>query len=387
MSRSLLEDAFAHHVWATLRLIDTCLGLAPEQLEVEVPGTFGPILPTMRHLVGADASYLFALTGGRRPTIDDGDMGLPGLRAAMESNGAEWKALLAQGLDPDTVVVRRRDDGSAKPRPGGHPAGPGPPPRDRPPQPDLHHPDHARRRAAGHRRVGLRRRTGPAAGDPPGLLTPHLAAAAPRPGYGAAMEHRRAVARRRMVRRYLSDPIDAEPLARIARAALQGPRAGQAEGISVVVVTDPAQRAALARLGGEDRWVARGHAPWLSPAPAHLVLCVEPAAYRRRYAEADKDPAALAVPWWWVDAGAALALVLLAAVDEGLAAGFLGAHALPGLAEAVGLPAGVLPLGVITVGHRHPEEAPLPRRQRPPEAEALHDGAWGLPFPAGPAGP
>lgn len=201
------------------------------------------------------------------------------------------------------------------------------------------------------------------------------------------MEHRRVVAGRRMVRRYLADPIDAESLARIARAALHGPRAGQAEGISVVVVTDQEQRAALARLAHEEEWAGRGHAPWLSPAPAHLVLCVDPEAYRRRYAEADKDPAALAVPWWWVDAGAALALVLLAAVDEGLAAGFLGAHALPGLAEALGLPEQVLPLGVITVGHRHPEEAPPRRRQRPPEAEVLHDGAWGHPFPGDPSGP
>ena len=73
---------------------------------------------------------------------------------------------------------------------------------------------------------------------------------------------------------------DPEALARIARAALQGPRAGQADGISVVVVTDPEQRAALARLAHEEDWAARGRAPWLSPAPAHLVLCVEPAAYR-----------------------------------------------------------------------------------------------------------
>ena len=130
----------------------------------------------------------------------------------------------------------------------------------------------------------------------------------------------------------------------------------------MVVVTDPAQRAALARLAHEEEWADRGRAPWLSPAPAHLVLCVEPAAYRRRYAEPDKDPAALALPWWWVDGGAALTLVLLAAVDEGLAAGFLGAHALPGLAAALGLPAGVEPLGVVTVGHPHPDEAPARRR-------------------------
>jgi nitroreductase len=191
------------------------------------------------------------------------------------------------------------------------------------------------------------------------------------------MEHRRVVARRRMVRRYLPDPIDPRALERIARAALRGPQAGQADGISVVVVTDPEQRAALALLAGEPGWVARGRFPWLSPAPAHLVICVDPGAYRRRYAEADKDPAALAVPWWWVDGGAALALVLLAAVDEGLAAGFLGAHALPGLAGALGLPEGIEPLGVVTVGRRHPEEAPARRRPHRPDAERIRTGRWG----------
>ena len=44
MTTSLLADAFGHHVWATLRLIDVCLDLTPEQLETEVPGTFGSIL-------------------------------------------------------------------------------------------------------------------------------------------------------------------------------------------------------------------------------------------------------------------------------------------------------------------------------------------------------
>ncbi len=112
MPRPLLTDAFAHHAWATLRLIDACLGLTPEQLEASAPGTFGPILPTLRHLVGADAAYLFALTGGHRPLIDDGAMSLPELRAAMERNGAEWPSLLAQDLDPDSIVVRRRADGS-----------------------------------------------------------------------------------------------------------------------------------------------------------------------------------------------------------------------------------------------------------------------------------
>ena len=55
MGASLLADAFDHHVWATGRLMEACLWLSPGQLERAVPGTYGSILDTMRHLVGVDA--------------------------------------------------------------------------------------------------------------------------------------------------------------------------------------------------------------------------------------------------------------------------------------------------------------------------------------------
>lgn len=112
MSRSLLEDAFRHHVWASVRLIDSCLALSPDQLEIGVPGTYGSILDTVRHLVGSDSWYLFCMTDERTPRIDEEHMDLRELRAAMEADGAAWSSLLAQDLDPDAVVVRRRDDGS-----------------------------------------------------------------------------------------------------------------------------------------------------------------------------------------------------------------------------------------------------------------------------------
>ena len=119
MNRSLLADSFEHHVWATLRLLDTCLTLSPEQLETGVPGTFGSIIETMRHLVGADASYLFVLNGGLTPEIEEAKMGLPELRAAMERNGPAWSSLLARDLDVDADIVRHRDDGSESHAPMG----------------------------------------------------------------------------------------------------------------------------------------------------------------------------------------------------------------------------------------------------------------------------
>ena len=112
MTKSVLADAFDHHVWATLRLIDACLPLTDGQLASAVPGTYGSILDTLRHLVGADCSYLELLSGGRVDPIDEDALDLFALRTAMEANGPAWAAVLAGDPDPDVMVVRHRDDGS-----------------------------------------------------------------------------------------------------------------------------------------------------------------------------------------------------------------------------------------------------------------------------------
>ena len=118
-TKSLLADAFAHHVWASLQVIDACLALEPAQLETTVPGTYGSIIDTIRHLVGADANYLFVLSGGERPQIDEDGMDLAQLRAVMADDGPAWSALLARDPDPDHVVIRHRDDGSESHAPFG----------------------------------------------------------------------------------------------------------------------------------------------------------------------------------------------------------------------------------------------------------------------------
>ena len=109
MSRSLLDDAFAHHIWATMRLIDTCLQLTPEQLEAAVPGTYGSIMDTLRHFVGGDSYYLSHLTGDQE--IDTDHMDLRELRAAMEADERTWIELLAKDLDADAVVKDVDEDG------------------------------------------------------------------------------------------------------------------------------------------------------------------------------------------------------------------------------------------------------------------------------------
>ena len=114
MTTNPMQDAFAHNTWATLRVIDTCAGLSPEQLETNVPGTYGSIIDTMRHLVAADSNYLFVCSGEREaPGIEDEDrLDLAELRAAIERFGPAWTRLLAADPDPDGVLTRHRPDGS-----------------------------------------------------------------------------------------------------------------------------------------------------------------------------------------------------------------------------------------------------------------------------------
>jgi hypothetical protein len=43
-----LVDLFRHHLWANLRLLDSCEGLSDAQLDATVHGTFGSIRATHR---------------------------------------------------------------------------------------------------------------------------------------------------------------------------------------------------------------------------------------------------------------------------------------------------------------------------------------------------
>jgi len=104
LSSSLLEAAFAHHVWATSRLIDACVELSVEKLETSVLGTRGPMLETLRHLVLSDTFDLFVLTGDRAFDIDDDRMTLAEARVAIERNGIGWAEYISRSLDPDEMV-------------------------------------------------------------------------------------------------------------------------------------------------------------------------------------------------------------------------------------------------------------------------------------------
>lgn len=188
------------------------------------------------------------------------------------------------------------------------------------------------------------------------------------------MELADVVARRRMVRRYRPDPVDAATIERIVDVARRGPSAGFAQAVDFVVVTDGEVRRRVAEVCDEPAHVARGRDPWVSVAPVHVVPCVHPDGYRQRYAEDDKaasrGPDRWEVPFWWVDAGAALMLLLLATVDAGLGAGFLDVADRAGLRGVLAIPDDVEPLGLVTIGVPAAEQPPSSATRRPRRALA-----------------
>jgi uncharacterized damage-inducible protein DinB len=112
MTTSLLRDALGHHAWATVRLLDVAADLTDEQLATNVPGTYGSIIDTLRHLVDSDCWYLSRLTGDETLQIDVEPMGGAELRTIMERNSDGWRRLAETEIDPDEIVVVRREDGS-----------------------------------------------------------------------------------------------------------------------------------------------------------------------------------------------------------------------------------------------------------------------------------
>ena len=109
MTASLLDDAVAHHIWATERLIDACKDLTPEQLSAPAPGTYGPILDTFRHLFGTDCWYLTFFRDEPQRIEEGSEAGLDELRSAITSNGQDWTELVAGGLDGEADVVEHGD--------------------------------------------------------------------------------------------------------------------------------------------------------------------------------------------------------------------------------------------------------------------------------------
>lgn len=196
------------------------------------------------------------------------------------------------------------------------------------------------------------------------------------------MEFQEVVRKRRMVRHFTAEPVPDEVIERIVTAAQHAPSAGFSQGVTFVAVTDAATRQRIGEIAGEESYVKGGFDPFISQAPVQIVICASEQVYHDRYREPDKKPEDAdeidwPVPYWHTDAGCALMLILLAAVDEGLGGAFVGTHHPDQLQELLGIPADYLPIGVAMIGHPAPDvPSPSLKRGRRKLDDVLHRERW-----------
>ena len=192
------------------------------------------------------------------------------------------------------------------------------------------------------------------------------------------------VRRRRMVRNYDADrPVPPEVRERLLANALRAPSAGFSQGWAFLVLESAEERArywaATVTSDEPDPWLAD-----MQRAPLLVVALSHRQAYLDRYAEhdkgwTDKDEARWPVPYWHIDTGFAVLLMLLTAVDAELGACFFGVppERIAPFRAAFGVPEAYTPIGTVSVGYRAPDRrSPSLRRGHRPMEQVVHRGSW-----------
>ena len=195
------------------------------------------------------------------------------------------------------------------------------------------------------------------------------------------MEFQDVVRRRRMVREFTDEPVSDESVRRIMRNALRGPSAGYSQGQAFLVLRG--EETAAFHESVRQLWTR----DTAKAAPVVVVAFAVKDAYLDRYAQPDKGWTDRSedhwpVPFWYIDTGMAVLLILQTAVDEGLGAVYFGIAEddFDRLRAEFGVPASHVPIGAIAIGHAAEHEVPQGAspwtRRRQPFEEAVRFGRW-----------
>jgi uncharacterized damage-inducible protein DinB len=116
-----LHDLAGHNAWATAQVLAFCRGLDGPALEATVPGTYGTIIETLRHLIDAEASYLWRLTGAwpAHPWRGDDAVGLDVLAERAAVLATTLEQFLAGDWDGERLGEARGDRGEVFAVPAG----------------------------------------------------------------------------------------------------------------------------------------------------------------------------------------------------------------------------------------------------------------------------
>jgi nitroreductase len=190
-----------------------------------------------------------------------------------------------------------------------------------------------------------------------------------------SVEFQDVVQRRRMVRDFSDEPVARPLVEQLVANATRIPSAGYSQGFAFVVLTDPGQRRLFWETTSGPEWRGESEFVPLTRAPVVIVPLSHKQAYLDRYALPDKIHTPLSrekhwpVPYWDIDTGFGVMLILLTAVELGLGALFFGIfQGEKALMDALGVPAGYRPIGAIAVGYpsvgeRSTPELPAGRRR------------------------
>lgn len=188
-----------------------------------------------------------------------------------------------------------------------------------------------------------------------------------------------------MTRAFSDDPLGAEIVEELIDLARRAPSAGNTSALEWLVLDSaPDVSAYWDTTLVKDR---RADFAWphLLSAPVIVIAWVDPAAYLARYREADKAHTSLGesldawpVPYWFVDGGAAVQTLLLAAQDAGLGALFFGLFEHEAaVRERFGVPSSFRAVGAVALGRRRPDRLSQSRRRRRRRLdEVIHRGGW-----------
>jgi len=135
---------------------------------------------------------------------------------------------------------------------------------------------------------------------------------------------------RKVVRSYQKAKVDKNSLEKIAKNSIKIPTAGFSRGIEILNTFDVAKIKIVSEIFNENSFKKDKQSPWISNSLALFFLMLNEDEYHKRYSSSDKknaiNPKEWDVPYWYVDAGAALMNCLLLIEEQGFGSGFMGLH-------------------------------------------------------------
>ena len=161
---------------------------------------------------------------------------------------------------------------------------------------------------------------------------------------------------RRVVRNYLETNEEFPNLSDIPKLAIKIPTAGFSRGIEIISVENKKNIKKLAIYANEESYLKKGYGKWLSNSKAIFLILINEQAYHERYKELDKQnqtsSSNWSVPYWYVDAGAAMMNCMLLVEETGLKSGFLGSHnmEIQKIKSLLVIPEDIEILGFVTAG-------------------------------------